>query len=72
MTEGPISGVIAFSSTAFYELVTYAPASKNLSFIDYTAKAKSNARYYKGRRYTYAKKGFAGNKTATYTYGMMM
>lgn len=72
VTGGPSGGAVGFTTTAFYELVNYDPNSKNISYIDYTAKSKNYARHFKGRRYTYSKKNFKGKKTTTYSYGLMM
>ncbi len=41
-------------------------------YIEYIAKAKKNARYYKRRIYTYAKTKFKGKKTTSYSYGIML
>lgn len=71
LTGGCAGGVIGFTSTAFYELVNYEPASENLSYIDYLANGKSNRRYYKCKRVTYAKKSFAGKSKTTYSYAEM-
>lgn len=70
-TGGASGGAVGFTTSAFYELVSYDKNSKCISYIDYIAKGKNNARYFKGRRYTYAAKGFKGKKTTTYSYGIM-
>lgn len=72
ITGGLLGGVLGFTTTAFYELITYNPNSTCVSYIDYVARGSSVARYYKGRRYTYAAKNYEGKKTITYSYGIML
>lgn len=72
LVTGISGGVLGFSSTAFYELLNADKSSKNISYIEYTAKAKKNARYYKGRKYVYSKANFKGKKTTSYSYGIML
>lgn len=72
VTSGLKGGVLGFTTAAFYELVNYNPNATSVSYIDYVARCSANPRYYKGRRYTYAGKNFTGNKTTTYSYGLMM
>lgn len=71
LTGGCAGGVVGFTSTAFYELVNREPQSKNLSYIDYLANGKSNHRYYKCKRVTYAKKFFKGHSVVTFSYAIM-
>lgn len=66
------AGAKGFTTSAFYQLVKYDRKSKNISYIDYTARSKRNARYYKYRRYTYAKAKFKGKRVTTYSYGIML
>lgn len=72
LTPGLSGGIVGFTSSVYYELTQYNPKSKNISYIDYVAKAKKNPRFYKGRRYTYAKKNYKGKKITSYSYGIMM
>lgn len=68
-----ISGAaLGFTTTAYWELVNIDKSTKNISYIEYIAKAKKNARYYKRRIYTYAKTKFKGKKTTSYSYGIML
>lgn len=72
VTGGIEAGAKGFTTSAFYQLVKYDRKSKNISYIDYTARSKRNARYYKYRRYTYAKAKFKGKRVTTYSYGIML
>lgn len=72
LTGGPLGGATGFSSAAFWELVNADKSSKNISYIDYTAKAKNNPRYFKGRKYVYSKANYKGKKTTSYSYGIML
>ena len=64
-------GVKSFTGAALIELCTYNPNSKNISFKDYIARGKSNSRYLKCKRNTWAKKNYSGKYTTTYSYGLV-
>lgn len=72
LKEGPLGGAAGFATAAFWELVTADKSSKNISYIDYVAKAKNNPRYFKGRKYVYSKANYKGKKTTSYSYGIML
>ena len=72
VTAGPIGGAVGFSTSAYWQITNADKSSKNISYIDYTAKAKNNPRYFKGRKYVYSKANYKGTKTTSYSYGIML
>lgn len=69
-----ISGAIGFFSSTLYELVNYDRKSQCISFKYYIVRGKSNSRYLKLRRYTWARKNYkpSGKYVTTYEYGLVV
>ncbi|MDR1017502.1 MAG: hypothetical protein LBM02_02240 [Lachnospiraceae bacterium] len=69
-----LAAVVSFGGLtgALSDLKSNDPRSTSISYIDYVARAKKNARYYKNKRYLYSRKGFKGHRETVYAYGIML
>lgn len=64
-------GVKGFIGATLLELCTINPNSKNISYKDYIARGKNNARYLKCRRRTWASKNYQGDYATSVSYGLV-